>query len=323
MADKKKETKKIIVVDDDLHAIRSEAATGVFLYFVLLILSVGVAFIGGHCHASPGCRRACLNVVRIFLPNGSGAGVAPPQPPNFPPVARPRPVRHSEPSAVVLTTPDAREVYEQAQRKLLEQVFDSKRWQSAIRLGESVHRANADGTYDVQVPVGWAIDSEPILGMLNTYFSDVNGLPLRAERVDFSGRLTPDAWGVVVSRQFNRDDAQKLPYSERLFDWLCRQQLQVIIAIGAVESRLTIASGRECFVTCDGHGNRLFQLHLEHESGAGGLIFSSKQGELEPIVLAGVPASALGEPIEVRVERREPPSPSRPVGLARGKSSDH
>ena len=128
--------------------------------------------------------------------------------------------------------------------------------------------------------------------------------------MDFTGRgKMRDALGIIVERQLNAGDEQRRSYTERLFQWLCTQQIRLVVSIGPSAGRLTLATGRRCNVRCRDYGTDEYHIHFEHEAGDKSLLFSGN-GEQDPVLVPKVPATEVEKPdgsldIKLRIEAVE------------------
>jgi hypothetical protein len=189
----------------------------------------------------------------------------------------------------------------QAKRHLSTAVFDYLVQKTRVELGGAEVRDNANGTHDVSVPVSWHVDPAPVMAALNTYFWDVDHGPLET-RVDFSSDFNPPVPGTLINRHFNQTHNRKFAYAEELLDWLSSWQLRVVVGLAGRTGVVTLASGREYFlIKCKGVGRDQYQFQFNHDAGDKTLLFSNTGTERDPVVIANVSASALGD-IDSRLE---------------------
>jgi len=126
-----------------------------------------------------------------------------------------------------------------------------------------------DGTYDVQVMLHWDIPKQPILNVINKYF--VNEAILTVDRVVIPGVLN-----------------QKNSISSKLYQHLTSQQAIIKVSIGKRSTLVTIASGRQCLVTCKGLGDDQFQIHFSNRDNPQNIMFGFGRGEQNPVIIKGV-----------------------------------
>ncbi|MGX9462254.1 hypothetical protein ACWXWU_13615 [Shewanella sp. A14] len=140
--------------------------------------------------------------------------------------------------------------------------------ESQFSLGEINVQPNGS-TNTLYIPVKYQVNTS----VIKTFEQH---LPLRVTRSDFVASIT----------QFSVEDD---PFKSDLYRWLVGSEVSLIIKAGSHTSRLTLAMGRKCFVSCSGKGTD--QFHLLTKSSAGQKTLLYKQHNA--IALSGISQKQL------------------------------
>ncbi len=147
-----------------------------------------------------------------------------------------------------------------------------------VTLAEPEFKANANGTFDVLVTVTWALAPQAIEAVLDP---------------DLAFGNNPRTGVITVTRAGNRNEKQRQPYSYELYQQLLKHPVKLMLSLQGYESGITLATGRDCFVSCKGEGDSEFQIHYSNKAALQTLLFSSYQGEQNPVVIRQVPAAVI------------------------------
>jgi len=179
------------------------------------------------------------------------------------------------------------ELYRNARREVQREIWGYLRANMEVSVGDPEMRPRKDGRYDLLVPLRWQVDPEPVMLVLNRYFHGSSGRRLEAGRVDFRDHMSRDkSYGVKVRRYVNDGDRQKTPFSAELYQYLVSRPLRIVVTTGSHEGVVTIASGRDCHVSCRGVGDSQFHLHFSNRDDPGAVIFRGR--EQNPVVVSGL-----------------------------------
>jgi hypothetical protein len=141
-----------------------------------------------------------------------------------------------------------------------------------------------DGTYDIQVMLHWDIPEKPVLNVLNKYFVNEAGDILTVNSVDFGNDRNSFSYGVIIPGSLN----QKNSVSSKLYQHLTSQQAIIKVSVGKRSTPVTIATGRQCLVTCKGLGDDQFQIQFSNRNDPHNIIFGFGRGEQNPVIIKGV-----------------------------------
>ncbi|QIZ77080.1 hypothetical protein [Ferrimonas lipolytica] len=150
--------------------------------------------------------------------------------------------------------------------------------------------ANADGTVNLLLPVDWTIPTTTLLPVINRYLHDYKGRQIKQQRLDTALADRDNPAGITISRIWNSQDNQKLPYSHDLYQWLTAHQVKLVANFGDRSAELILASGRDCHVSCRGVGNDEFQIMTTTPKPRTPMMFSKQRN---PMVVASLPMAAL------------------------------
>ena len=179
--------------------------------------------------------------------------------------------------------------YQNALHEIQRFVWDYFRDNLEVKVGEPEMRPHENGSYDLLVPLTWQIEPQPVMSVLNRYFHDRSGRPLRAEKVDFRDHMGRNkSLGVKVRRYSNNGDQQKTPFSRDLFQHLVSTSMRIVVSAGSREGAITIGGGRRCSVSCRGAGDDQFHLHFSNRDDPKAIIFRGMQGEQNPVIIANL-----------------------------------
>jgi hypothetical protein len=193
--------------------------------------------------------------------------------------------RDSEPDDFK-TTDKARKTVDinQAIRDIDNGVFKYIATNTKIWLDNEKLIEKGNGTYDVQVMLHWDIPEKPVLNVLNKYFVNEASDMLTVNRVDFGNDRNGFSYGVIIPGSLN----QKNSVSRELFQHLISQQAIIKVFVGKRSTPVTIASGRQCLVTCKGSGDDQFQIHFSNRNDPQNIMFGFGKGEQNPVIIKGV-----------------------------------
>jgi hypothetical protein len=164
-------------------------------------------------------------------------------------------------------------------------VFDVIQKNIKISTAEPQYNPKANGNYDVKVDVRWRVDSAAMVRELEKYFViQDKSLP--------NGKLS-------INKYDNERENQKAPFTAELYRELVSYQAGLKISIGSFSQNITLATGRNCFVSCEGKGDTNYFMQFSNMSAPSSLLISSYEGEQNPVVLKNVPENLLGQPVKV------------------------
>lgn len=150
-----------------------------------------------------------------------------------------------------------------------------------ITLGDPEFQDNKNRTYDIRVPVTWEVDPKPIQDVINKYFRSYKGKMIKRSKRDSL---------IEISQAYNSKDAQHLAFTHKLYKHLLKKQVIIQISAGKYKSQITMATSRECFVSCKGEGDDKYQIQLNNKSDAQDLFFYKEEN---PVLIKNVPVSVL------------------------------
>lgn len=140
--------------------------------------------------------------------------------------------------------------------------------ESQFSLGEINVQPNGS-TNTLYIPVKYQVNSS----VIKTFEQH---LPLRVTRRDVVASIT----------QFSVEDD---PFKSDLYRWLVGSEVSLIIKAGSHTSRLTLAMGRECFVSCSGKGTDQFHLLTKSSAGQETLLYEQHNA----VALSGISQKEL------------------------------
>ena len=147
---------------------------------------------------------------------------------------------------------------------------------------------NEDETYNVSVMLHWDIPEEALLDTLNKYFYNESGKKIVADMLDFGMNSTGKYYGIIIPGLKNKLASNKSPMAASLYQYLASKQITIKVSIGKRSSSVTIASGRQCAVTCDGIWDSQFQIQLSNLKNPQSIMFGFGRGEQNPVVIKGI-----------------------------------
>lgn len=153
----------------------------------------------------------------------------------------------------------------------------------------------SSGLYDAHITVKWDVKNKNrIKHLLNRYFNLENS----------GGSLTGRPVNMVEINEFNnKNERQKRPYTWDLYNQLLRYKAEIVVKIGNKSERITLATGRSCFVRCkSGFGKDRYQLQLSNAGSVSKLLYSAYQGEQNPVIIESLTESELKEGVSAHFE---------------------
>lgn len=201
--------------------------------------------------------------------------------------------RTFEQGALITLAKQSTSEFNDAQKEIENTIWQHIKKNTVISLGSPQVHDHGNGTYDLIVPVEWDIKPGPILATINKYFWDSSKQNFKNNKVDFTNHMGKMTSGIKIKKFDNMDELQKKPYSYDLYKLLISQPIKIVVSAEGHSGEITIATGRSCFVTCNGVGDDQYQIHFSNKSDINNLIFSSYQGEQNPVIISNVPASTL------------------------------
>ncbi len=147
---------------------------------------------------------------------------------------------------------------------------------------------NEDGTYDVSVMLNWDITDQALLGTLNKYFYDESGKNIVADMVDIGMDHEGKFYGIIIPGSSNNLSQNRTLISASVYKYLTSKQVIIKVSIGKKWSPVTIASGRQCSVTCDGIGDSQYQIQPSNRKNPQNIMFGFGQREQNPVVIKGI-----------------------------------
>lgn len=187
--------------------------------------------------------------------------------------------------------------FKEATESIERRVFDFMKKKTSVTIGSvDVVSSDRPGYSNVLINVAWQVDGDFIADTLSRYLSGRNSGPIKVGSVDFSDHMGKKVNGIKVKHYNNKGNKQKTPYSEKLYQYLVSKQVAIEVIVDKYKGHITIASGRECFVSCSGVGDEQYQIHTR--SGFKG---PTMMGYLEenPIVIKNVPSDKLEDIKEI------------------------
>ncbi len=121
--------------------------------------------------------------------------------------------------------------YELAKQDIDNNVFGFIQHEAKIKTGRPQFIKNSDGTYNIAVSVTWDFDYKPAYQTLNKY------LEVRIEK----GRHTPPST-LKISEYKNKGNRQKLPFTEKLLDYVTNKIIAVQVKAGSKQGYLPIGN---------------------------------------------------------------------------------
>jgi hypothetical protein len=118
--------------------------------------------------------------------------------------------------------------------------------QTKITLGQPDVSQNANGTYNVRVPVSWTIPETELLSRLNRYFNSYDGTPLLMS----SEHMRNDKNRLVISKRYAESSTAIKPYTGRLYSELQKLELSIEVSLGNKKGTIIIAANASCHVSC-------------------------------------------------------------------------
>lgn len=145
----------------------------------------------------------------------------------------------TEENSLLAKARSASSEYDKASEDIKVNFVTFVRSKTQVTLGQPDVSQNADGTYNVRVPVSWKIPEQELLSMLNRYFNDHDQKPLKMS----AGRL-------IISKNYAESATAIKPYSGRLFKELQKIELSIQVSVGNKKGNIIIAGNASCFVSC-------------------------------------------------------------------------
>lgn len=121
--------------------------------------------------------------------------------------------------------------YELAKQDIENNVFGFIQHEAKIKTGRPQFIKNSDGTYNIAVSVKWNFDHKPAYQTLNKY------LEVSIEK----GRHTPPST-LKISEYKNKGNRQKLPFTEKLLDYVTNKIIAVKVRAGSKQGYLPIGN---------------------------------------------------------------------------------
>lgn len=129
---------------------------------------------------------------------------------------------------------------EAAKNVMENKIFEMIKAGTTVTLADPVFKQNANGNYDASFSVKWTADPLLVLSDLERYFkvdqNQINKLVIDSE-----------------------PRSMKKHYSTALFTELVKKKIVIRVHFAGQERDVTIAAGRNCFVTCTGFGESQYQ----------------------------------------------------------------
>jgi hypothetical protein len=173
--------------------------------------------------------------------------------------------------------------------KIKQDVIDTLHKNIQISIDEPGFKNNNNKTFDVSIPVNWKIDDDTKI--------------ISTLKENFKIKTSSKNEKITLIAYQNKNEKQIKPYSFDLYQYLTQQQIKLKVSIGQYSGNITLASGRDCFVSCKGKGDDQFQLHLNNSKNKKKLLFANYQGEQNPVVIKNIPEAILlnNPPIKISV----------------------
>ncbi len=145
----------------------------------------------------------------------------------------------TEDNSLLAQARSASSEYDKAAEDITVNFVTFVRSKTQVTLGQPDVSQNADGTYNVRVPVSWTLPEQELLLRLNRYFNDRD----RSRLAMSSGRL-------IISKNYAESATAIKPYSGRLFKELQKIELSIQVSVGNKKGNIIIAGNASCFVSC-------------------------------------------------------------------------
>ncbi len=166
-------------------------------------------------------------------------------------VIEPSPIKQNEPAAkeenpLLAKARAASDEYDKAYQDIHVNFVSFVQKQTKITLGQPDVSQNANGTYNVRVPVSWTIPETELLSRLNRYFNSYDGKPLSMS----SEHMRNDKNRLVISERYAESSTAIKPYTGRLYSELQKVELSIEVSLGNKKGTIIIAGNASCHVSC-------------------------------------------------------------------------
>lgn len=121
--------------------------------------------------------------------------------------------------------------YELAKKDIDNNVFGFIQHEAQVQTGRPQFTKNNDGTYNIAVPVTWSFDHKPAYQTLGKYLEVSQG----------KGRHTPPS-AFKFSEYHNKGNSQKLPFTEKLQDYITNKTIALRVNAGSKQGYLPIGN---------------------------------------------------------------------------------
>lgn len=160
-----------------------------------------------------------------------------------------------------------------------------------VSVGVPQYNDNGNGTFDLSVLAQWNISAS----VFEEAFRDAISYSTQAS----TGRI-------IIYDHNNENEKMLKPFSSDLYKELLKHIVALEFRLGGHKNKITLATGRKCFVACEGLGDDEYQIHYSNSGKPKDLLYSAYQGQQNPIILKGVPESVLtsGESLQVFIVGR-------------------
>jgi len=188
----------------------------------------------------------------------------------------------SEENSLLAKARAATDEYDKAYQDIHVNFVNFVQEQTKVTLGQPDVSQNANGTYNVRVPVFWTIPERELLSRLNRYFNSYDSKPLKMTL----DRGISDANRLVINKRNVESTTAIKPYSGRLFSELQKIEMMIEVSLGNKKAHITIAANARCFVSCR-YSNQPSDAWIIQASGKPGVSNLQYQQE-SPVVLEGL-----------------------------------
>lgn len=121
--------------------------------------------------------------------------------------------------------------YELARQDIDNNVFGFIQHEAQIKTGRPQFTKNNDGSYNIAVPVTWSFDHKPAYQTLDKYLEVSQG----------KGRHAPPS-AFKFSEYHNKGNRQKLPFTEKLLDYITNKTIALRVNAGSKQGYLPIGN---------------------------------------------------------------------------------
>jgi hypothetical protein len=170
--------------------------------------------------------------------------------------------------------------YKKAKMDIKENVWQYIVDNTKINVGDPKFKDNGNGTYDVEVKVGWNMRAKPILKTLNKYFWDYKKNKIRIGTVKLS-HFDKVKESLIKVSSYHNEGEKKLAYSDKLYKYYTSKKIVLQISAGKYNGYIGITGNNKTSRVC----SYCYNIQTKFVEKA---IFNSN-----PVVIRNVPASVL------------------------------